>query len=199
MQTIQHNWQRLWLTTLLLAVIVMATPLTAQTATPAPNDGRLNNGTDLVIYCAAGGGVQGLNVIRGAGVFAFQVNMAQISSGLVAARQQRRNVQIVSGALGAGLWALTSGELQATIRYPSRQEYNFIFPADRCGQVNWNAAPLTAIITQRTPTPVYGQTTAPGTTTVYIVQRGDNLYRIALRFRVTVSAIAAANRHQESS
>lgn len=195
MTTIRLLGKRIGLTVLLLGCIVLASPLAAQTATPVSTpDARLNNGTDLVIYCAAGGGVLGLNVLRNTGVFAFQVNMAQISAGLVAARQQRRNTQIVSGVLGAGLWALSSGELQATIRYPGRQEYNFIFPSDRCGQVNWNATPLAAIITQRTPTPVPGQTTSPGgATTIYIVQRGDNLYRIALRFRTTISAIAAAN------
>lgn len=39
---------------------------------------------------------------------------------------------------------------------------------------------------QPTPTP------GPGAVT-YVVQRGDNLYRIALRFGTTVEAIAAAN------
>ena len=45
-----------------------------------------------------------------------------------------------------------------------------------------------------TPTPI--PTTPPGTsgaTVVHVVQRGENLFRIALRYNTTVEAIAAAN------
>lgn len=47
-----------------------------------------------------------------------------------------------------------------------------------------------------TPTPTLTPTTPPGTPgapIVHIVQRGENLFRIALRYNTTIEAIAAAN------
>ncbi|MFB0533552.1 MAG: LysM domain-containing protein [Anaerolineae bacterium] len=47
-----------------------------------------------------------------------------------------------------------------------------------------------------THTPTPSPTTPPGTpgaSTVHVVQRGENLFRIALRYNTTVEAIAAAN------
>jgi LysM repeat protein len=46
-----------------------------------------------------------------------------------------------------------------------------------------------------TPTPTPTSTTPPGTSApiVHIVQRGENLFRIALRYNTTVEAITAAN------
>jgi LysM repeat protein len=38
-----------------------------------------------------------------------------------------------------------------------------------------------------------GNTSAQGNTTIHIVQRGETLYRIALRYGTTVQAIASAN------
>jgi CSLREA domain-containing protein len=45
----------------------------------------------------------------------------------------------------------------------------------------------------RTPTPVASPTPRPGSTTIHVVQPGETLFRIALKFRVTVSALQAAN------
>ncbi len=58
---------------------------------------------------------------------------------------------------------------------------NFVYP----GQV--------LNIPSSTP-PMPGPTPAPGPTTTYIVQRGDTLYAIAIRFRTTPYAIQIANR-----
>ena len=67
------------------------------------------------------------------------------------------------------------------------------------------ASPTAAVTPTATPTsppgvpthtPTSAPTTPPGTPgapTVHVVQRGENLFRIALRYNTTVEAIAAAN------
>jgi LysM repeat protein len=57
------------------------------------------------------------------------------------------------------------------------------------------ATPQVIVVTatQAAPAPTAVPTTAPGGTTVYVVQPGDTLRRIALRFNTTVSALAQLN------
>lgn len=54
-------------------------------------------------------------------------------------------------------------------------------------------APTPTSTSTSTPTPTSIPTETPGALIVHVVQRGENLFRIALKYNTTVEAIAAAN------
>ena len=99
--------------------------------------------------------------------------------------------QRIASANGVSLWALSSNELQA--HYDADPDgTKLIVPADMCGSPSaWvTAAPCTTCGTS------YAGTTSTAWGTggqVHIVQPGENLFRISLRYGVSMSAIAAAN------
>lgn len=188
---------------------ITRTSVCGQPATPGtltPNlDGRLNTDTALppfVLYCQSGGiAAWTVNMVRGAfyegrGSLVFIAYSSQIANALAQATATGQNVRII-GAAGVSLYALSSYELQAHWEGQGNP-YDFIFAPNRCG-VNYVVGAPVIVVTQSAPggsgwgyhhpsVPVY---TGSGQT--YVVQPGDNLYRIALRFGVPLSSLAAAN------
>jgi subtilisin-like proprotein convertase family protein/LysM repeat protein len=154
-------------------------------------DGRLNLndlGAPAAIYCEARGVV--VFVIdpgTSRGRQAFVASPAQVQAALNTARTNRVNTQIASG-LGATLYALTSNELQVNMFYPRDPGvlYEFIFPATDCLAEFSFAAPPAAPVA---PTPPL----ITGPTSVHIVQAGENLFRIGLRYGVPYQVLGALN------
>jgi len=135
----------------------------------------------FLFYCT-GTGVG----VSNAGVAVLQATFSQIAGPLQTATTTAKNILITSGG-GVSLWALKSNELQ--VHYDSNPDATkLIVPSNVCGAVATQAAqPVTGSYVP----PATGQVTAGRTT--YVVQPGDNLFRISLRFGRTMDTIAAAN------
>ncbi len=170
-------------------------------------DGRLNGESALppfILYCQSGGiAAWTVNTVRGAvyegrGSLAFVAYGSQIANALALATASGQNVRI-TGNYGVSLYALSSYELQAHWEGQGNP-YDYIFKPNRCG-VNYVVGAPVIVVTQaapsspgysyvKPPVPVY---TGTGSGQTYVVQPGDNLYRIALRFGVPLWALAALN------
>lgn len=134
----------------------------------------------FVIGCSA----NTLTVYRGPSPV-LSASFTQIGGPLSLALQTGAN-QWVASAGGVSLWALRSNELQIHYDF-SPDTTKLIVRSNICGTIPLIAQPVPAA-----PAP-----TAPvaggGSGTVYVVQPGDNLFRIALRFGVSMDAIAQRN------
>lgn len=99
--------------------------------------------------------------------------------------------QYIASSNGASLWALKSNEFQ--VHWDSQPNTSkVVVDATLCGVIP--AQILSGQPTTNPTNPTYPTTTTYTTyTTTYVVQRGDNLYRISLRFGRTVAQIAQAN------
>lgn len=188
--------------------------------TAQSSDGRINNSLEMILYCRGGGAVEAWDVSNGEGSYAFTASGDAIRASLQQAVSTGQNVQIIAGPRGTGLWALSSFELQATLRDPARPEFNYIFAANRCGswQGSAPAAPAAPAPSQPQPTPIPQPTATPTVSTStntdgavqaaiasvaaqaagtcpspYIVQPEDNLFRIALNCGVDLAPLAGAN------
>jgi len=176
------------------------------------SDGRINNSLEMILYCRDGGAVEAWDVINGEGNYAFTASGDAIRAGLQQAVSTGQNAQIIAGPRGTGLWALSSFELQATLRDPARPEFNYIFSADRCASWQGSAPSAPApVVVQPTAAPQPTAVTSPPAdsavqaaaaapvqaagrcTSPYVVQAGDNLFRIALNCGVDLSTLASAN------
>lgn len=172
---------------------------------PALMDGRLNAdsaGAPTVIYCTVS--PRGFEIWRvnlsSQGMRIFTVTAQQAANGLATARTSGVHVELArSGDIS--LWALTSNELQLQgndLRDPSKK-YNFVFDSGACGPLpSGTAGPLPAAETAETPATTTAFTASPvvvaaQTGGVHIVQPGENLFRIALRYGVRLADLAAAN------
>jgi LysM repeat protein len=165
-------------------------------------DARLNGDpvAPIVVYCATNNGVAVFVVnSQSVGELAFTATNGQIANALALAVSTQKNV-LITGARGASLFALSSNELQAHTEGP--RPYDFVFQPGRCGITPSVLVPIvtttTTTVTTTTgttvaavPTNVSGSPIARSST--YVVQPGDNLFRISLRAGVTMRAIAAAN------
>ncbi len=166
------------------------------------------NGADfpppIAVYCTSNGSVNLVRVEKGAGVESRIVTAAQIAQGLLTAQQTGQNAQITSTTSGMGLWALTSSELQATLR--GFVNYDFIFPITYCGGINTaslapNFLPSNTVAQQPispifvVPSVQVGGTCTPvsGARFAHVVASGQNLFRIGLSYGVPFQAIAAFN------
>ena len=138
----------------------------------------------LSVQCSA----SGFQVLAG-NAPVLTAGYADILTALNTARQLDAH-QRIGSASGVSLWALSSNELQA--HYDTNPDgTKLIVPADICGSLSaWAAsAPSTAVSTSYA-----NSSTAWGSNgRVHIVQPGENLFRISLRYGVSMSAIAAAN------
>lgn len=107
--------------------------LRAQTIRIIFTDGRINDrdaAATAALYCASDGGVAVFGIDESSqGIFLYAVSQDQIASALAQATDTGVN-QVIAGAGGQILWALTSGELQL---HDVAGRYDFIFAADRCG------------------------------------------------------------------
>ncbi len=105
--------------------------------------------------------------------------------------------QFIASSSGASLWALKSNEFQ--VHWDNQPNTSkVVVDATLCGVIPaqvLSGQPTTYPTNPAGPTyPTY-PTSPTGTTytTTYVVQHGDNLYRISLRFGRTVAQIAQAN------
>ncbi len=149
-------------------------------------DGRLNPGlTPIVVYCAPGGGVAvwRVNMATSQGQQVIFASLADIGTGLAQVASSGANTLIASAG-DVSLWALAHNELQAQ----TTDGYRFAFKADRCGTPAVAVGPASSPeTTQETiPPPAVFEGT-------HVVQRGETLFRIALRYGTTVQALALAN------
>lgn len=176
----------------------------------ATGDGRLN--TDplppVVVWCRpAGVEVFSVNYATSEGALAFRASPAAVEQGIVTAQTTGANTAIASGD-GATLYALTSGELQVNKFEPSGNLYVFIFDAGVCraafdtagglnmmtGETGGSTAPAVApAVTAPTAPPAPGGDLTSGPQTTHVVQPGENLFRIALRYGLTWPELASIN------
>ncbi|MCD4687362.1 MAG: LysM peptidoglycan-binding domain-containing protein [Anaerolineae bacterium] len=131
----------------------------------------------FLFHCASNG-----VMVSDGGVVVLQASLGQIAGPLSIATATGQHQLITSGG-GASLWALSSNELQVHYNY-NPDTTKLIVPATVCG----------------TPTVGAPMTAAPGIPTGgtagsarHVVQSGENLFRISLRYGVSMDAIAAVN------
>jgi LysM repeat protein len=135
------------------------------------------------LFHCAGGGLQ----VSYRGKTVLQATSGQILEPLQTAVVTGRNQPIVSAG-GYSLWALKSSEYQAHIdRNPDGTK--LVVSSAICSL--FASSTTTTTITTTAPATVQQPTTTGGRT--YVVQAGDNLFRIALRFGTTWPVLAAAN------
>lgn len=131
----------------------------------------------FLFHCAANG-----VMVSNGGVVVLQASLAQIAGPLHTATTTGRNQLITSGG-GASLWALASNELQVHYDY-NPDTTKLIVPANVCG------TPAAGAVAPAAPyIPAGGA--AGGVR--HVVQPGENLFRISLRYGVSMDAIAAVN------
>lgn len=154
----------------------------------------------VAVYCTETGGVNVVRVANGVGVESAIATPAQIAQALLNAQASGQNAQVLGTASGMGLFALTSGELQATLR--GTQNYDYVFPITFCGGINTasltpNPAPQVAppVPVVTVPSVSVGGTCTPrtGARFAHVVGRGQNLFRIGLSYGVPFQTIAQFN------
>jgi LysM repeat protein len=144
--------------------------------------------TGALAYACPGTGV----TVMSGGLSVLQATFAQISGPLAMAMLTGQNQPITSGN-GVSLWALKSNELQ--VHYDMNPDATkVIAPSSVCGAINFQQVYTAAAQTSAPTTYTYQQAavSTAGRTT-HVVQPGENLYRISLRYGRTMQAIAAAN------
>lgn len=173
------------------------------------NDGRLNCdiAAPVVAYCS-GGGVSVYDIIGGSGVFSFSASNGELSNANAQALGSGQEVLVKQGG-GNQLFATPFNSFRVQGPYDNGQLYSFTFAANRCGALTGGyVAPQPAFqapqqqpvyvpqqpvyVPPQQPVIIVPQQPAPGGCT-YIVQRGDTVFRIGLRYGLTVSQISALN------
>ncbi len=164
-----------------------------------------NGGAPFTISCTYEGGVYVQPIDGSAAVVATPLQIAQ---GFVTATNTGQNTMIArSGSIS--IWTLTSQELQVAYR-AGLNEFDTIFPITQCGGIN--AASLAQVTPSPQVTPDVATTDSTGFTgsptnvttnascsvpagarATHIVQAGENLFRIGLRYNVPYTQLAAYN------
>lgn len=195
----------------LLAALLLLIPSVASAQTPeptpvpTPSDGRLDTGAfSIVPYCRNGGFLLlRTNPYTNQGEFYMEANAVEVGNALAQAISSGRSVLIKS--LGAvSMYALPSYEVQIN-DWTLGSLYTFKVGGTACG------APISspgAYGSSAAAAPVVQQVvplTLPSTTAttnysnynagvrIHYVQPGENLFRISLRYGVSMQRIAAAN------
>lgn len=181
-----------------LVLLLMPATALAQTPVPepVPTDGRLDPGAfSLVPYCGYRGGLVLLrtNPVTNQGESYLEANLVEIGDAVARAVANRVPV-LVAARGGATIYALPTYELQIN---DFNTRYQFIVRADACGApvstpgaaTAWNGVSATQ---NGWSAPV---ATAPSTSyaRTHVVRAGENLFRIALRYGVPLSRLAAVN------
>lgn len=135
-------------------------------------------GAALFQFQCTGTGV----AVTSLGVPVVQASFSQIASPLATAIRTGKNQPIAYGS-GVSLWALKSNELQVHLD-SNPDGSKLVVSAQICGSITSPSAPPSP--------PVIVDPPATGGT-IYVVQPGDNLFRISLRFGRSMYAIASAN------
>jgi LysM repeat protein len=144
--------------------------------TPVPNTG--SGGTaPFLAACNSSGGIS-IQVIGGLG---FSVSASQIAQGIANANATRQNYTITtSGSIA--VTALTNNSIQIT----AANGYTLVIAASACGTVTGGSG-------SGTPPAVTCSNTPAGARTVHVVQAGENLFRIGLRYGVSYTRLASYN------
>lgn len=193
------------LAALAVVFVLLLAPATAfaqdptPVAPPEPVDGRLDPGAfSLVPYCGYRGGLVLLrtNPITNQGESFLEASLVEIGDAVARAVASRVPV-LVAARGGATVYALPTYELQIN---DFNTRYQFIIRADACGAPVSTPGQAAPAVQQEQPAygdPVY---TAPswaapsnGYTRTHVVRAGENLFRIALRYGVPLSRLAAVN------
>ncbi|MBC7813020.1 MAG: LysM peptidoglycan-binding domain-containing protein [Burkholderiales bacterium] len=193
-----------------LCALILALPAFGQDNI-AFTDGRINNSdgaAPIALYCEDAG-IVGYDINSGgSGSPVLGVTYNGLRTALREAISSRRNVAVVRGG-GSTLYALSSNELQVVSPTSSGGNYTFIFRSNRCGDLNLGAItrqsqnqspipanplanPTSGPNTGTNQPPLVPVTPGPGQQT-HIVQYGETLFRIALRYGLTTQALAQAN------
>ncbi|MFW5748492.1 MAG: LysM peptidoglycan-binding domain-containing protein [Chloroflexota bacterium] len=162
-------------------------------------DGRINPAAlagPVAIYCTAEGiMVWDIDPVTSRGDLVIVASPAAVREALASAQRSERNTEIAAGGTqGSALYALTSGELQVNSFEQNGTLYEFIFPGDRCDDVFADDA--TSAATPETQAALFSDASAaapPGTQAVHVVQAGENLFRIGLRYSVPYPVIGTFN------
>lgn len=190
---------------LLLAAAFMLIPSTAYAQTPEPPpvpDGRLDPGAFSVVpYCGYSGGFVLLrtNPITNQGEPLLQINVVELGNA-VARAVSSGSAQLIAVRGGVTVYALPTYEIQITDLTPGNF-YRFITRADTCGAplsspgstTTVAPAPVPAAPAPVAPVPSYRTRYTDTGVRVHFVQPGENLFRISLRYGVSLSRLAAVN------
>lgn len=142
---------------------------------PAPStepDDRINPSpvAPVAIYCRP----EGIEILtidgQGNGHFAFRATQDQINAVGIPTINT-----LIAGAGGVALFRLTSGEFQVNVP-------TFV-----------TSGATTSLQRQQPASGTATTTTTTGGTIIHVIQRGENLFRISLRYGVTMASIAALN------
>ena len=145
--------------------------------------------SSFLFHCTSSG-----VLVSSGGVAVLEASGQQIAGPLDKAVRKGEN-QFITSTNGVSLWALRSDELQVHYDYDP-DATKLVVDSDICGTLEYvpSSPVYVPTNTQYTYTTTTTTTTAASTGgTYYVVQQGDNLFRIALRFGRTMDAIAAAN------
>lgn len=167
-----------------------------------------NGGAPFTITCTYEGGLYVQPISGGSPLVASPLQIAQ---GFVDATNTGQNTMIArSGSIS--IWTLVSQEIQVAYR-AGLNEFDTIFPITQCGGIN--AASLAQVTPSPQGTPDVATTGSTGYTgntgypanvttnascsvpagarATHIVQAGENLFRIGLRYGVPYTQLAAYN------
>lgn len=159
---------------------------------------RLNandSAAPIGIFCSMGINLNiwTINLNNSQGTEVINVTLSQIGAAVDQARSTGLNVLLGSFA-DVSAWALISNEIQIQandLREPNKK-YVVVIPANSCGEpVSGGTVP---IVNSGTDAVTGGtNTTNSSGGAIHVVQPGETLFRIALRYGVTLSQLAAAN------
>lgn len=200
---------------MLLAALLVLIPAAASAQTPeptpvpTPSDGRLDTGAfSIVPYCRNGGFLLlRTNPYTNQGEYYMEASAVEVGNAMATAITSGRSVLIKS--LGAvSMYALPSYEVQIN-DWTLGSLYTFTVGGTACGApisspgaVTGSTAAAAPVVQQ--PPQQFVPLTLPSTTTnygstynaggrIHYVQPGENLFRISLRYGVSMQRIAAAN------
>jgi LysM repeat protein len=167
-----------------------------------PGDARLNvnPGAPVTVYCNERGGVSVLIIDQNTseGIPVIEVGPTDVGTALAQATSTGQHVKIAEAG-AVSLWALWTYELQvhAPVTTDPGVIYDYIFDADTCGTPLAVAPAPTPVPPPPEPVPGASVPPASGVASaapgVHIVQPGENLYRIGLRYGVSYMDLATAN------
>ncbi len=149
---------------------------------PPPDDGRLNNivvdpEQTVAVYCRS----TGIEVIKPIGNQPVTVLFASFQE--IAAMGAPYTNTLIKAGFDASLYRLSGGEFQVNAPGLGGKEYIF----------TWSGCPGYTATTPSNTFPTYPTGAISTNGLVYLVQPGDTLARIAQRFGVSLTALAAVN------
>ncbi|MFZ4827214.1 MAG: LysM peptidoglycan-binding domain-containing protein [Phototrophicaceae bacterium] len=189
---------------LLLILIVAFSFVSSAFAQDLFQDGRLNTdvAAPIILYCSTNNdGIEAYipKADADASRFLLRATRAQIELALAQAINSNAPILITAGSAGSFLYAYADRTLTFTSR---GRNYSTSVSATVCGTFTpnfftANQVPAVVITTPKPNASTSSTQATPATPSTgsrtYTVQKGDNLFRIGLRFGVPYQQIATAN------